>query len=405
MPETLTHTERLDQPSLSAADISPVQEVDARTAEDAPEIYYCDYCSYTTSDKDDMVYYDGSYFCVSCQRVRLLECSDCGEWHRKEDSRHVSDAHICPSCYRENYFTCDGCRCNYHNDDYAEDGLCNNCYHEEEEDDLIIDAGSHPELKFLHSNSESLIQRSDRNYLGVELEVEDKKENRTPHQLAQKLADTFSCFYFQEDGSLDNGLEITTHPCTLLYLQNDIDWQQMSDICRGYGFASHDTTTCGLHVHISRKAFKTEEDELKFAFFIYSHIMECEHFSRRKGERWARYKKAEDGRDMLEVKAQEDKYYAVNFDQPFTIEVRMFKGTLNPSTILASIEFVHSLAMFVRGKPTYLFMNNKKSWSEFCDYIYINRTTYPALNGYMLMKGLHLRTSATDTLTTSGEEK
>jgi len=68
--------------------------------------------------------------------------------------------------------------------------------------------------------------------------------------------------YVKRDGSLtDDGIEIVTHPCSLRYHLEQYPWDEILSSLADYGFRSHDTSTCGLHVHVSRSAFGETSDE------------------------------------------------------------------------------------------------------------------------------------------------
>lgn len=64
--------------------------------------------------------------------------------------------------------------------------------------------------------------------------------------------------YFKHDGSLDEGCELVTHPMSPEYMMSDAGKKMWRDICEAAlaeGMRSHDTSTCGLHVHVSRDFF------------------------------------------------------------------------------------------------------------------------------------------------------
>ena len=80
-------------------------------------------------------------------------------------------------------------------------------------------------------------------------------------------------------------------------------------------------------------------------------------FSRRGGEsRWAGYVRPRfplrgDDHEFLREYydlLERDRYVAVNVRNDSTVEVRIFRGTLNPSTVLASLELVNNLAIYAR---------------------------------------------------------
>lgn len=88
-------------------------------------------------------------------------------------------------------------------------------------------------------------------YFGVELEIDDAGENNTN---AAKIADIANCeeehIYCKHDGSLNEGFEIVTHPMTLDYHLNHVPWAAVLAKAKELGYRSHQSGTCGLHVHV-----------------------------------------------------------------------------------------------------------------------------------------------------------
>ena len=69
---------------------------------------------------------------------------------------------------------------------------------------------------------------------------------------------------------------------------NNFDMNQLCDIVKKHGFKSHNTSTCGLHIHASRELFgkDTTEQELTIAkiILLFNRFFDDEivKFSRRK---------------------------------------------------------------------------------------------------------------------------
>ena len=136
-------------------------------------------------------------------------------------------------------------------------------------------------------------------HFGVELEIDD---GGTVNSNAEKLLDIANKdaenLYIKTDGSLDEGLELVTHPMTLDYHLNEMPWAEVLRKARSMNYLSHAAGTCGLHVHISRLAFGCtyEQQEAAIArllYFVEKFWAELLRFSRRtqsQMNRWvARY--------------------------------------------------------------------------------------------------------------------
>lgn len=120
------------------------------------------------------------------------------------------------------------------------------------------------------------------------------------------------------------------------------------------GYRSHQTSTCGLHVHINRNAFgdnQAEQEDVisRILFFVEKHWNELFTFSRRSSynmSRWsARFGFEKTGKQILE-KAKNGcngRYVAVNLNNYHTIEFRLFRGTLKYNTFIATLQMVNHI--------------------------------------------------------------
>ena len=160
--------------------------------------------------------------------------------------------------------------------------------------------------------------------------------------------------YIKTDGSLDEGLELVTHPMTLEYHLNEMPWAEVLRKAQSMGYLSHAAGTCGLHVHISRLAFGCtyEQQEAAIArllYFVEKFWAELLRFSRRtQGQmnRWAaRYgMKLTPTDQMCHAKNScAGRYTAVNLTNADTVEIRMFRGTLKLNTLKATLQMVNHL--------------------------------------------------------------
>lgn len=92
--------------------------------------------------------------------------------------------------------------------------------------------------------------------------------------------------------------------------------------------------------------------------------------------------------DVIEkVKNGSDsRYYAVNLENWNTIEFRMYRGTLNLSTIMATLQFTKALCFY--AKNTELEECMKVSWSELATAL-VSATTGTELLSYFQTRGLY----------------
>ena len=116
-------------------------------------------------------------------------------------------------------------------------------------------------------------------------------------------------------------------------------WAEVLRKAQSMGYLSHAAGTCGLHVHISRLAFGCtyEQQEAAIArllYFVEKFWAELLRFSRRtqsQMNRWAaRYGiRLTPSEQMNHAKNScAGRYTAVNLTNADTVEIRMFRGTL-----------------------------------------------------------------------------
>lgn len=345
----------------------------------------CDDCGTYVLTDDALLVYDSrgneKYVCDDCTRD-YNRCDSCGEYYADSYTITTNNTIICRSCYENgDYFTCETCGDIFHVDDMAnsDDGCyCESCY--EERRPSIINPHWSKFTPIFHGEGPL--------FFGIEQEIDD---GDNPGETAESIIDKTGedNLYIETDGSLnDNGLE-------LVYFPRSWDsWKEfypkldkVRTIARGNSYLSHETTTCGLHVHISRDALKSEdcpsirENIGKIMFLYEKHFAEFVKFSRRKSSglsRWAKnnpigYRESADPMEYYEAAEERgDRYCAVNIQPTKTIEFRFFRGTLLPGTILASIGLCYNLAMLSTSKT-----QEEIEKIEFMDIInYDNGTNY-----------------------------
>lgn len=110
-------------------------------------------------------------------------------------------------------------------------------------------------------------------------------------------------------------------------------------------YFSHQADTCGLHVHIKRTAFgetvaDQEEIIARILYFFEKHREELLKFSRRTPKQlrqWSNRYDLKESQDILKrAKGDQEWYTCVNLTNYYTVELRMFRGTLKLNTLIAS---------------------------------------------------------------------
>ena len=191
--------------------------------------------------------------------------------------------------------------------------------------------------------------------LGVELEVDDGgKDSGNARKIRAVFNQNSEYGYIKSDGSLDDGQELVTHPCTLKAHLQEVPWEETLEKIRSLGYFSHQASTCGLHVHVNRSFFgntSAQQDErIGHVLYLFERFwQELLRFSRRtqrQVEQWAaRYGYKDTSREILEhaKKSYQGRYTCVNLTNANTIEFRIFRGTLKYNTLIATLQFVEKL--------------------------------------------------------------
>ena len=338
------------------------------------EILTCSICGCKIENKDVFEVED-EYLCEECYYEDSFRCEYCGDRFLVENRFGDDDIGLCEHCFNEHYYTCTRCDRLLYSDDVYWDGdepYCESCYEDDNDnDEYYIHSYSYkPTPRFCKCHHEKRIR-----YYGVELEID---KGGCEEDYAEQLYDIANRYddvlYIKSDGSLNDGMELVSHPCSLEYHRNKFPWEDVMHKAIHLGYRSHNTTSCGLHVHIGSEQLGTsieyqEEVISRILFFFESHWNELFKFSRRSEytvERWAaRQGYSDRPKDILEKakKSSKGRYSCVNVTNYSTVEIRMFRGTLKYNTFIATLELVDSICEnAVRLSDEEM---HKQSWNDF----------------------------------------
>ena len=296
--------------------------------------------------------FDGQTLCPTCLDLLTVHCRECGACLWTEDNAGSQDIPLCQDCYEEHYTNC--CQCGsliresetYYDagDEYDEHPYCSHCFHSLGRAGGIHDYYYKPNPIFYGTGPR---------FFGVELEIDGAGESTAHANTLLKIANQQEEYlYIKHDGSLEDGMELVTHPMDLEYQMKHMPWKEVCRKAAALGYLSHRIGTCGLHVHISRAAFgKTDQEQdgpiARVLYFFEKHWEELLKFSRRTPrqlERWAaRYGYRERPKDILDHAkkgCQAGRYTCVNLTNRDTVEFRIFRGTLKTNTIFATLQLL-----------------------------------------------------------------
>ena len=301
--------------------------------------------------EENVYNFDDQQLCGTCFDERTTICDNCNRriWrdYAEGDSVHT----LCSHCYEYCYTTCEDCGRLIPNEEaFYEDGedypYCQACF-EKLNNNPIKNYSYKPEPIFYGSGSL---------FYGVELELDIGGENI---ENAQKLLDIANIknerIYCKHDGSIANGFEIVSHPMSIDYHINNMDWLEIFEKAVEMEYRSHNTSTCGLHIHCNRSAFGKDYEQQEQAigrvvFFVEKHWNELVRFSRRTMDNlnhWAaRYATISSTTEETYSKAKDKRmgrYTAINLTNYNTIEFRLFRGTLRYKTFIATLQLVDEI--------------------------------------------------------------
>ena len=331
---------------------------------EAQQYYDDELCQYCYSNKtivcsacgtqvpmSSVTYVEGKPYCFTCCEEHTVECDFCHTRININNAYADEYIYLCSDCYLHHYVTCDACRNFVIRNDAVSRGnniYCPECYPSR----TIHDYSYKPVPRFYGGKDENDI------FMGVELEVDNGGENETNGQKVLSIANKeYPYVYIKHDGSLSNGFELVSYPATIQWHMTRTPWEAILKKLKSMNYRSHDSRTCGLHVHISRKAFGTDAEEqdmniMKLLYFVEKFWSKMVRFSRRNEDqlqRWARrYGMKNTPKELLDTAKHSERYYAVNLRNEKTVEIRMYRGTLNYNSFIATLQFTHELVRILR---------------------------------------------------------
>ena len=364
----------------------------------------CDDCGTVVHDSVAPTVYEGQLLCGVCStsiitcwncsetvvqsrdELRMLDCCNdcegelevchsCGNMMNPNDTHTINGDEICNDCFHRDYRTCSSCGDIVHRH-HMGSSRCNNCL-------PINGYGTTSVLEFQGGTTS---QREDgRDYLGVEIELEcDRSDDR--NDVAAPMKRVNPSLDFKSDGSLNHGFEIVSQPATLQHhtSEHGAQWAEILRIARGSGCKSHDTTTCGIHVHVGRDSLDSDT-EIKMAYFVNMYENFMKKFARRGYNNYAQKRVKSLDQSALTAHSRYDSFNQIH---SATVEIRMFRGTLKESTFMATIEFVDALINFSRAHTYASFADEQTCVKKFIAYTEKKVRKYPHLYSYICERGI-----------------
>ena len=277
---------------------------------------------------------------------------------------------------------------------------------------LLLDYGYKPSPRFNCMSFEK-----NPLYMGIELEIEasdvrDYNDNSEDYdeddeygnsdeyssiyikEQAHKIMKNFPC-YIKYDGSLNNcGMEIVTHPYSLKYHKRIFNWEKLLKYLKDNKFTSYENNRCGLHIHLS-KDFFVPEDYLKFNIFFDKDYDRIKRFAKRNKTGFCNKIENNQTETIARMKKNTrldqwyDHYKSIFFGNSNTIELRIFRGTLNINRFNATLDLTEGLSYFIKSYSLAFFIKatKKQIWYNFISFLK-NSRRYNKLLQYMKKENL-----------------
>jgi len=357
--------------------------------QDDTQVVRCEGCSAETAEPLFFPTHGDRGLCRDCEDRSVWCCEYCSETFDTcsydpnyiTESGEIYESEIwCCSCTDRYAYYCEEC------DAYHRDGPCSRGL------DGIHDYGYKPHAVF-HGEPTHYA------YFGVEIEMESRDGCGQDALNYFMGAFTHDEFYYKHDGSIysEDGFEMVSHPRSLDSWQSLLPrLQDAMRYARRVGMRSWNTDTCGIHVHIDARTFGGSSAHLyRFTQFIYRNERPLTRVAGRGSVSYSRYFSDPDNRRIILVADIKDRkryggagerYMAINLCNRNTIEVRMFRGSLNAERIVANIEFLHALVEYTREMTTQDAYAGGMKFDVFAHWALMRRDTYPSLASLILDK-------------------
>ena len=340
-------------------------------------------------DEDEYQYDEIDECYILSGNANWVENGRCGYYTHDDNCDGCNDifrynGDYIDSRYMERYSLVHDCNGNIRDLDDVYFWESDNEYHNEpenddDEDDDDEDSGMdaacinsysyRPSMKFHKLSNEN----ENAPFFGIELEVERKNSNGLKHKYMAGMIE-HEHWYFKTDGSLTDGFEIVTHPMTFNYIkQDEKTFSNSLKLLVENGYNSYDANTCGMHIHISKNNFTTWHLYRFLKFFVENKefIVSISQRKMEKLKKWANIEDDNDSSLIYKAKKKDgnsERYVAINLKNSQTIEIRIFRGTLNTNSFMKNIEFAHSLFMYTKENKD-ISLDGFKSYIESsCDY-------------------------------------
>lgn len=384
------------------------------------ELIFCDECYFNCEECGDSYHTDDSYtvhagrnyatICTHCYRREYSYCARCDETFHSddlicvdvEDSDEWADCYVCGEC--EAAIVSSGPRVIH---DYT--------YQPPDRHFWVLDSkvtqpmsnsirfagvASIPNLDGWYGYQSPHMDIESNKYelfMGAELETNNATCSDlrgagmflldAVRQLSNSEGEPY--LYLKQDGSI-SGFEIVTMPATLEAHKVMFPGDAIRALGEKHGLCawkSVNGTGAGIHIHVSKAAFSHSHLH-KFQMFHYRNQEWLKRFAGRDSDRWASFdvtsQQYGDPCKLSDLsKGNYDhhslrRYHALNFVPRNTVELRYFRSSLRPETVMSIFELVHAMWRYTKIHSSRDIYERQFQWGEFRSWV-ADQPTYEFL--------------------------
>ena len=257
-------------------------------------------------------------------------------------------------------YTCMYCGQNYVAEDGCRKRICEAC--EKTRTVIMSDNTIHGHDFKPRALFSDAANRKKQLHMGFELEFDQRWSNNQGFDLDPADGAALCCelnrdkpiVYCKSDGSLDRGVEMVSMPMTYRDLvANKGAFSALFDNLKQEGWRSEAGGNCGFHIHCD-KAFLGDDPNYtvaKLALLFGRWDAELTSISRRQNFEYCN-KNVQAGEAfssvIMKVVECDDRYVAVNNQNATTVEIRLWRGTLNIDTFYATLDLTRALVLIAK---------------------------------------------------------
>lgn len=364
--------------------------------------WFCEHCADPHTNSAPSTDVRDEAWCEDCRDSDARYCDVCLNYYHSDRVDYIESTNVwaCNDCVDAHYWFCGECDALFERGSECEcDPDCSCSEHDGDPRLRVVDGrdcgcesvvhgySCKPELEFHGVDDYGL-------FMGFELETQIRSRTKAIHEAAvyaTELLKVGNLGQLKSDSSIRsdgwNGFEIVTQPHSFSEYRDNSSalWEVIESLRKDYRARSWDTSTCGLHIHVGRDGFDSGAHQHRFIAFFYHNAREIIKFAGRKSHDYAPWNDIwiwddfEQPTFNVKEKVRLNMRSAVNCRNRDTIELRFFRGTMNPAGVLAALGLAHAAVEFTRGMSVDPDVKEGLDWVKFTEYVSPKGDEYPGL--------------------------